>query len=283
MYPHGPHGVTGSPSEMGRRAQARVEDFLRTHTKSVATVPGSCRDTPNRVPPMLSAASQDELARRVARRVVVRRGGDQLRRDELRQGPDLQGMLARRVDPGRTGHEDPRAPARRRRHPRGREGPRLLRDPRRQGEHHPRRRGGRHHQARRLLRRARAVRSGTPERHRHRDRQAAARGAHPTRVPRACSRRRPSATTSSPAWPAGSTSSTARSDRVGSSEARAATRSRRARRPSAPRHGSRGARGTRARRSACRPAARLRSARSGPTTDGNPSTPMSPSHEISSM
>ena len=33
VYPHGPHGVTGSPTEMGRRAQARVEDFLRTHAK----------------------------------------------------------------------------------------------------------------------------------------------------------------------------------------------------------------------------------------------------------
>ncbi len=29
VYPYGPHGVTGSPTEMGRRAQARVEDFLR--------------------------------------------------------------------------------------------------------------------------------------------------------------------------------------------------------------------------------------------------------------
>jgi acetyl esterase/lipase len=34
VYPHGPHGVTGSPTEMGRRAQARVEDFLRAHAKS---------------------------------------------------------------------------------------------------------------------------------------------------------------------------------------------------------------------------------------------------------
>ena len=34
IYPHGPHGVTGSASEMGRRAQARVEDFIRAHAKS---------------------------------------------------------------------------------------------------------------------------------------------------------------------------------------------------------------------------------------------------------
>ncbi len=34
VYPHGPHGVTGSASEMGRRAQARVEDFIRAHAKS---------------------------------------------------------------------------------------------------------------------------------------------------------------------------------------------------------------------------------------------------------
>jgi acetyl esterase len=34
VYPHGPHAVTGSPSEMGRRAQARVEDFIRAHAKS---------------------------------------------------------------------------------------------------------------------------------------------------------------------------------------------------------------------------------------------------------
>jgi acetyl esterase len=33
IYPHGPHGVTGSASEMGRRAQARVEDFIRAHAK----------------------------------------------------------------------------------------------------------------------------------------------------------------------------------------------------------------------------------------------------------
>jgi acetyl esterase/lipase len=33
VYPHGPHGVTGSPTEMGRRAQARVEDFIRAHAK----------------------------------------------------------------------------------------------------------------------------------------------------------------------------------------------------------------------------------------------------------
>jgi acetyl esterase/lipase len=33
VYPHGPHGVTGSPTEMGRRAQARVEDFLRACAK----------------------------------------------------------------------------------------------------------------------------------------------------------------------------------------------------------------------------------------------------------
>jgi acetyl esterase/lipase len=33
IYPHGPHGVTGSPTEMGRRAQARVEDFIRSHAK----------------------------------------------------------------------------------------------------------------------------------------------------------------------------------------------------------------------------------------------------------
>jgi acetyl esterase len=33
VYPDGPHGVTGSASEMGRRAQARVEDFIRTHAK----------------------------------------------------------------------------------------------------------------------------------------------------------------------------------------------------------------------------------------------------------
>ncbi len=33
VYPHGPHGVTGSASEIGRRAQARVEDFIRTHAK----------------------------------------------------------------------------------------------------------------------------------------------------------------------------------------------------------------------------------------------------------
>ena len=31
--PAGPHGVTGSASEMGRRAQARVEDFIRAHAK----------------------------------------------------------------------------------------------------------------------------------------------------------------------------------------------------------------------------------------------------------
>jgi acetyl esterase/lipase len=30
VYPYGPHGVTGSPTEMGRRSQARVEEFLRT-------------------------------------------------------------------------------------------------------------------------------------------------------------------------------------------------------------------------------------------------------------
>ena len=29
VYPFGPHGVTGSPTEMGRRAQARVDDFIR--------------------------------------------------------------------------------------------------------------------------------------------------------------------------------------------------------------------------------------------------------------
>jgi acetyl esterase/lipase len=34
IYPDGPHGVTASDSEMGRRAQARVEDFIRTHAKS---------------------------------------------------------------------------------------------------------------------------------------------------------------------------------------------------------------------------------------------------------
>lgn len=33
VYPHGPHGVTGSPTEMGRRAQARVEDFIRVHAQ----------------------------------------------------------------------------------------------------------------------------------------------------------------------------------------------------------------------------------------------------------
>ncbi len=33
VYPSGPHGVTGSESEMGRRAQARVEDFIRAHAK----------------------------------------------------------------------------------------------------------------------------------------------------------------------------------------------------------------------------------------------------------
>jgi len=31
VYPYGPHGLTGSPTEMGRRGQARVEDFLRRH------------------------------------------------------------------------------------------------------------------------------------------------------------------------------------------------------------------------------------------------------------
>jgi acetyl esterase/lipase len=34
VYPHGPHGVTGSPTEMGRRAQARVEDFIRVHAEN---------------------------------------------------------------------------------------------------------------------------------------------------------------------------------------------------------------------------------------------------------
>ena len=33
VYPYGPHGVTGSPSEMGRRAQARVDDFIRQCAK----------------------------------------------------------------------------------------------------------------------------------------------------------------------------------------------------------------------------------------------------------
>jgi acetyl esterase len=33
VYPYGPHGVTGSPSEMGRRAQARVDDFVRQCAK----------------------------------------------------------------------------------------------------------------------------------------------------------------------------------------------------------------------------------------------------------
>ncbi len=32
VYPYGPHGVTGSPTEMGRRAQAAVEDFLRARS-----------------------------------------------------------------------------------------------------------------------------------------------------------------------------------------------------------------------------------------------------------
>ena len=37
VYPYGPHGVTGSPTEMGRRAQARVDDFIRQHAKKAAT------------------------------------------------------------------------------------------------------------------------------------------------------------------------------------------------------------------------------------------------------
>ena len=34
VYPYGPHGLTGSPTEMGRRAQARVEDFIRARAKA---------------------------------------------------------------------------------------------------------------------------------------------------------------------------------------------------------------------------------------------------------
>ena len=34
VYPHGPHGLTGSPTEIGRRGQAKVEDFLRTRAKA---------------------------------------------------------------------------------------------------------------------------------------------------------------------------------------------------------------------------------------------------------
>ena len=34
VYPYGPHGLTGSPTEMGRRGQARVEDFIRARAKA---------------------------------------------------------------------------------------------------------------------------------------------------------------------------------------------------------------------------------------------------------